>query len=311
MTDQCTAPARTGRGNAMLSAPGAKHTYWQATNRECAMTLAAGFVCGDGIVLGADSLYTGPAKIHGAKIWCVENMPVVLALAGAGNKVLIRKVWDEACRKLKPSMTEHEIVQMLEDTLYPLHIKHVKADKTGDTQLDVLVAIRTQAGLALFESDAHTLGRVDEKQCIGCGQSLARYLADWLFAPGMPVRGGRTIAAYVLERTKRYDPYCGGRSRIWVIPESGRPYQLTDAVIAELEAQLATVQDAMRKALVFAPGVVGEDINEATKRIRESTLQQVMKAAREIYIPISAAELGFKGTLTGVYRRRKTDDHNK
>jgi 20S proteasome alpha/beta subunit len=52
------------------------------------MTIAAGFLCHDGIVLAADTLYTGENKRDAAKLWIFQKGENVVGIAGAGDATL-------------------------------------------------------------------------------------------------------------------------------------------------------------------------------------------------------------------------------
>lgn len=111
-----------------------------------------------------------------------------------------------------------------------------------------------------------------------------------LFNPGMPIQYVRIIAAHLLRLTKRYSPDCGGGSEISTIPAVGSPQFVDDAAIVELEKQLETIEAAMRKVLVFSPGVEGKDINTETIEERAKALAQAVSAARGLFIRVKAAE---------------------
>lgn len=72
------------------------------------MTIAAGFVCRNGLVLCADTEYTGSTKHSGAKLWARSDGPLGLAIVGAGDPVLIRLARDRIHERVTPDMNfEH------------------------------------------------------------------------------------------------------------------------------------------------------------------------------------------------------------
>jgi 20S proteasome alpha/beta subunit len=226
------------------------------------MTIAAGFVCSDGLVLAADTLYTGENKRQGAKLWLIPHKDVWVTLAGAGSAVLIRRMRDEIKHELKRQSpdTERQIVQLIESVLYPLYVKHVKPDPF-DASLDCLVGIRTVSdGCSLYESDKTALGRVDVSQCIGCGTSLGLYFADHFFESTMPLQWGRVVAAHLLQQTKMYARDCGGESHILEVPAVGEPTYVAPAVIEALEKDLTGFDKTLSSILIDAQALTPEDV---------------------------------------------------
>jgi 20S proteasome alpha/beta subunit len=256
------------------------------------MTIAAGFLCPDGLVFAADTLYSGMNKRHAAKVWWFEKKDVVVALAGAGDAVLIRRARDDIKRGMRDGMSTQNVVDLAESALYALIAKHISKD--NDSFLEVLLGIRTPSELSLYENQASgsTLAEVDTKsKCIGCGWSMGIYFADWLFRPKMPTHWVRTIAAHLLKQTKKYADGCGGKSHILIVPTSGPPQFLSDGVISELEGQLDEIEDAIRKALIFSPGIVGTDISEATREVRQGVLKQLKDVSRSQFIRMPVGQL--------------------
>ncbi|HEY7058706.1 MAG TPA: hypothetical protein VH458_19375, partial [Vicinamibacterales bacterium] len=63
------------------------------------MTIAIGILCQDGVVIAADTEHTGAIKQPGSKVWGIapdnaDKNPLRVALAGAGDSVLLRSARD-------------------------------------------------------------------------------------------------------------------------------------------------------------------------------------------------------------------------
>ena len=67
------------------------------------MTIAAGFVCSDGILLASDTLYsgTGQGNKYGRKSWVLDRGDVLVCFGGAGTEGGLLRTRDEIDRKLK------------------------------------------------------------------------------------------------------------------------------------------------------------------------------------------------------------------
>src|SRR5688572_2006464 len=137
--------------------------------KERAVTIAAGFICSDGVVLAADSQYTGVNRRDAAKIWHFGDTNVV-AMAGAGDATLIRRAKYEIERQLTDAMSEHDILTMAQTVVRELLVDALAFDK--ESFLEVLLAIRTPSnGVALFENQRGVIFAPLEQssQCIGSG----------------------------------------------------------------------------------------------------------------------------------------------
>src|SRR5438445_13742032 len=106
------------------------------------MTIAVGFKCVDGVVVGADSLYTeGIAKLYGQKIFSIpSNGHYALTIAGAGGVPSIKGVVREITKRLRDkigpnSSNVSRIRSVVESSLgayYPKHIDSAPKDKQDD-----------------------------------------------------------------------------------------------------------------------------------------------------------------------------------
>ena len=220
------------------------------------MTLVAGFVCDDGIVVCADRLFTGVNKTYGDKAWIFPANGVTVVLAGADEKLLIYRVRDDLQNRLaisKPN-TLAEAVTIAREVLHEVHVNEVLPNLPGDEYFSVaaLVAVRAPDGLGLYESEMGVLASVGDRACLSnpSGQALGQYLSEWLFDSSMPVAWGRVVAAHTLRLTGKYSPDIGGQSRIITIPTHGDVSECSDAEVAELEDYLTKVDTSLREILL-------------------------------------------------------------
>ena len=211
------------------------------------MTIAAGFVCRDGVVLGAGSQVTGSTiKYSSDKVWVLSapDASHCIAMAGAGDAVLIRALrdhlasYDESGRPQLaaalagfsaaigrvPRPPLDALVASLQRSLQDFYETHIYTYPTWETtvyrRLDFQLAIQIAGEAALFENSASTLGRVDTCVCIGSGSDIGQYIQATRFAPDMDMRDGRRVAPHLLQQVKTC-PDCGGESRILLVPGRG------------------------------------------------------------------------------------------
>ncbi len=249
-----------------------------ARARERAMTIAAGFVCSDGVVLAADTQWSGPTKRYHAKLWHFPAGAGVVAVAAAGDGIAITR-WTHDFQNLvhrSAPTTTAEILGDADETIYPLWYKLLKDDP--DAHLSLLLAVRVGRDVALFENQNQKLFApvASYSQCIGCGATLGLYLADWLFDIDVPMVRARIIAAYLLKQVKQYDDDCGGESQILMFPRDGEPHYLPEHDIAALEGQQEYFKYATKRILASGPGIIGLDMNEETKERRDAATDKTV-----------------------------------
>ena len=208
------------------------------------MTIAAGFVCRDGVVLGADSQVTGSTiKFSRDKVWVLPTRDAsqYVAMAGAGDVVLIRAVRDALAGSDRTSGLRHlaealslegpdrtnplnRLSNRLQTELRTFYEQHIyPAPNWKKTRpLQFLLAVQAGGRAALFEQSGPTLAQTTAHVCIGSGSDLGQYLQESR-AREWDLADGQRAMAYLLKQVKQYSPYCGGDSTILRVPHEGEP----------------------------------------------------------------------------------------
>ncbi len=212
------------------------------------MTIAAGFVCRDGVVLGADSQVTGAIKFSRDKVWVLPTRDAsqCVAMAGAGDVVLIRAVRDalaESDRRrfdppfahlaqvLSSALTPSDdpqppldrLVERLQAALETFYEHHIYPAPNWEESRPLRFLLAVQAGgqAALFDQSGPTLARTTSHVCIGSGSDLGQYLQETRFTSEMDMATGRRVVAHLLKQVKTYSTFCGGDSHILLVPHEG------------------------------------------------------------------------------------------
>jgi hypothetical protein len=68
------------------------------------MTIAAGFVCSDGLLFASDTLYSGEERVSGDKFWTFSTDHVALVYGGAGTSTGLQCTINEIEHRLKSAM---------------------------------------------------------------------------------------------------------------------------------------------------------------------------------------------------------------
>jgi len=180
------------------------------------MTIAAGFVCRDGLVLFADTEeQEGYIKTNVEKIRKFEKEGRCLVIANAGNGYLADSLTERLFDTLASTKAEKDIIPKFRNTLIEFHRDEVALYPSDDDRKNVglIIGLQLSGDALLLHSDATALRRVSEFAIIGYGAEL-KYLAQQLFQKGMPLKHGVLIAMHLAKTAREYVQSCGGQSRI-------------------------------------------------------------------------------------------------
>jgi hypothetical protein len=184
------------------------------------MTIAAGFVCREGVVLCADTEHTGwSAKFHDSKLGDFEIPGGKIAFALAGNTSFAWAVM-EKCKRLLQTIPHEKTLTELERILDREYRRNVLSNPGRDQSYHywLLIAIWSPGKrVALYVTNETAIREVTTFDCIGIGRELADYLIRPCFMSLMPERLVLPLAAYALAAVKNSITGCGGMSVYFVV----------------------------------------------------------------------------------------------
>jgi hypothetical protein len=217
------------------------------------MTIAAGFVCDDGIVLGADTQYSNSnIKVSRTKLWQSERRDCVIA--AAGDEVLMKEAAETILAQLHEGIALDDVKEIIEHTMEALYTQHIDRSSDPSYGLQVLVAVNAADGSALFKQSRWAVTSVEHSACIGTGDAFGNYVADRFWGTKKrPIIAGCIVAAHLLQLAKRYEPWCGFDSDIFVLPNPGHAYRLADRNIRNIEQFFDSVDAVLRPLLLVIP----------------------------------------------------------
>lgn len=262
------------------------------------MTIAAGFVCRDGLLFASDTLITGEQRRYGQKFWTSSFGPTEVVFGGSGMQAVLLRARDEIERRAQPTEDRYDVIGAIEEALTIAHEKYKPTDleRTG-----ALVGIRTPEGCWLYENqDGRSMLNVVERNCIcvGYGQSLGAYFADSLFRDNMTLEWAKHVAAYLIKQVTVYSSgFCGGRANLLELPTSGHPRWTTNkADIAKLTDYLAGIDGAMQLVLP------DKRTNDDTVRYRIEKLKETIEGLRQQFvIKMQHGEVSISGGVARIY----------
>lgn len=192
------------------------------------MTIAAGFVASDGIVLCADTLYTdGQTKEYRDKIFSWEGLRTFVGFAVAGHATIGRMVVDD-CRDAldglrRKGLSMSSILATIRPIIkrtYEQYVDTRPLEERAASDFWLLIAISTQAEkFRLYSSVRASLSRIDTFECVGIGRQLGRYIIDPTYHQGMTVDEVALLGVHALASAKERVDGVGGRSQFVAVKD--------------------------------------------------------------------------------------------
>ena len=245
------------------------------------MSIAAGFLCTDGILMCADTEMSGGIKYESNKIkrYVYEGFgEIVVAGAGQSSYVGMGRDWlDMGFRKAALNLIAIKngddrlvaVERVLADVSRFLrrHIIEAAYYPNANTVLEMLVGVNItcdQPRIALFHIHYDSsIERVGEFAVIGSGEYVAAsYLRILVKDESYPMDVMTAIALFVIYEAKKSAEGVGGSSHVFRIPSPSVTRWWDDLKVASL------VEDAMRLCLVDSRNVteISRDVLEARAR---------------------------------------------
>lgn len=198
------------------------------------VTIAAGILCRDGIVMCADSQET-----YGDFKWPVRKIAFPrtisgdfsILISGAGFPSAIdtatQKIFDRTAHAMPD---QRQTVQIIEDVLREIHEKdlpYYQANDRDALQFRLLIAFNAAGSGGLFVSDGSLLTRVDSFQIIGSGAVITNFFGHMLYrktlldSPNISTVEGSLLAAFLVHLAKSQLTSIGGQSQLATITTDG------------------------------------------------------------------------------------------
>jgi 20S proteasome alpha/beta subunit len=247
--------------------------------KENLMTIAAGFICTDGIVLCADTqeVIYSYAKVNTEKMRQLETPAYNVVFTGAGDTGLLEttiQLMEQALLDKKPSH-DREIEKVLRDSLLETFSRHVAPyanfPQEDRPTADILIGIQYPTSTSLYRAYGTSFLQVTEPQCIGSGVVLGKSLIAQLFDSSMTIGRGWLIALYVLNQAKTWVDGCGGNTDILLLSAHNKGItRIPTTEVEDLESHFKQF-DAFVRPLFMAVAdrnVPHEKYEQLVKRFR-------------------------------------------
>lgn len=248
--------------------------------RRKAMTIAAGIICTDGILVCADSEVTSAvSKRQRDKIYAFKDH---LLLTGSGNGDFIKMAFDKLSDEYKSSRPANpsDAREIAEKLVWRIHRKHIfsfyQPNDPGRPTLDLIIASRCQDDeLALVRTRDTTAIRCGRYDATGSGEDLFEYWAQLFYRARATMDVISYLALFILREVKRNVIGCGGESHVsWLPKDKNVPVKWR---LFNEEKILAGFPESAVEILIQC-----RDIMSTTDNVFDATIKTFVKAVRGI-----------------------------
>jgi 20S proteasome alpha/beta subunit len=206
------------------------------------MTIAAGFVTEDGVVLCTDSQYSGGIKRNGKKIFPMQLNGSAVAFALAGNEAFAKRAIEEcfACLDMREnSDRQHSIggiKDVLEAALKDFHERFVftrPSEERETVRFSLLVAVASlKEKPVVFCSHETVLIPIDGHECLGAGYFVGHHIIEIGYRSKMSLDDAVALAIHVVTMAKEYVDGVGGPTQIlWIKDGIVSPFHPLNAAV--------------------------------------------------------------------------------
>jgi hypothetical protein len=202
------------------------------------MTIAAGLLQEENIVLAADTLHiTGGVPVYGTKLFhLAPRKSLTVSITGSGDSEFMKTIAQKIDKALPESATLDELAKIVDEENFKFHKHHVfkhpsKAEDKPEYDLLIAASAPYEKKLCLFKTTRGAFFRVDTYEFIGIGAPVANAFANGIYGREMPLIEAECFALYGIHQAKKFDPNCGGDTQAVVIQLDGRRTVLSNQYI--------------------------------------------------------------------------------
>ena len=202
------------------------------------MTIAVGFLYDEGLLLCADTQFTGEIKLIGSKILSrVYDDGSKSAFVVVGHvryaRMCVNLIEDSIVDLDADARTLRELQRKVMAYIKYIHQEHIfEHPRADDIPVQFLIGLWSAKDKALvFLSTKDTaVTRMYGYDCLGSGETLAQRYIRPLYErvtsitqkPKHTEQEVRQFATGALREVKNYDPYCGGNSECLTLTNTGQ-----------------------------------------------------------------------------------------
>jgi hypothetical protein len=194
------------------------------------LTIAAGFVGVDGVLLCADSQYTGLQKTYEKKIFSRHFGSVSAAIAFTGDSDYGRSAIEDCFQEIQSIPTSRRNIResriAVKRALQKVLDDCKKANLSTNTRPEFIIALSEAEGgpPQLFSGRKTAVPRVDRFELRGSGSYLGEYIMSSfpeMVLDFMTIEDFVLVGLNVVATAKYHDAFCGGGSQFMAMRANG------------------------------------------------------------------------------------------
>lgn len=264
------------------------------------MTIIAWFRVQDGILLCADSMYTGGTKVHQPKLFPFSignpggerSCSFVFALAGHGNfgKMAIEDCVDALSSLGNDRCTMRNVKKALRTAVRQINTEYVDtrpdAAEREASRFDLIIAswLPLAAGLRMFRTSGPAVLPSADYHCTGMGAYLGDYLMRNVFSSSMGLKNAALLAIQALSAAKTYDASCGGDTQFITIKLGGEFSAVVPFDIRTSESYVSRFE-CISRDMLFDVG--NKDMSEVDFETRLEEFTEEIRSIRAMWVGAS------------------------
>jgi hypothetical protein len=233
------------------------------------VTIVAGFLTQECVLMCADTMYTGNIKIHQSKLFGADLKDSLdsadhcsLTFALAGNEANACMAIEDCIQGIQDCPVAQRglraVTKILREAVLNINTQYVDSrpeSERYDAQFDLVIGawLPRGGGLKLFSTSGPGLVRRDGYDCLGSGSYFGHYLIRPIFNGQMSIREVALLATQAIATAKDYDPGCGGDTQFMTISPGGSRSSLIPFDVSSSEGYI-TEFDRLSRRLLFEIG---------------------------------------------------------
>jgi 20S proteasome alpha/beta subunit len=193
------------------------------------MTIAAGFVAADGMLLCADRLLTdGYTKQYSDKILTWSGYGITACFAAAGCATVAKMAIEDCASSLNKLASDEpfsDVYSCIRDSVKFIQREYVDAvpiEERQQSRFYLLIVVHTkQAGLRMYSTNDAAISAVQTFECIGAGRGIGLHIMEPLYDRKMTIESLSSLALLAFAAAKDRVDGVGGKSQFISIGRDG------------------------------------------------------------------------------------------
>jgi hypothetical protein len=194
------------------------------------VTIAAGFRFDCGMLLCADTQWTGKAKTEATKIFTIKHRAATVVLALTGREIFAKRAIEHITSNIltleETQLTKNKMQDQVEKALRQIFSHNVYAHPDWGTNdapnFSFVIGLYSPIdGSCLLASDETLTVEMPTNVCLGSGDYLGDYLSRMYVGRDQTINEVSALAIYILQQVKSYDVDCGGSSEFIALWDDG------------------------------------------------------------------------------------------